>query len=76
MERGEIDLETIVKNLKDNKSFTPSKIRFYWEQMLEATAAIHEKGIIHADIKPANFLMIKAELHRLFQFISTHKYKF
>ena len=25
MERGEIDLETIVKNLKDSKSFTPSK---------------------------------------------------
>ena len=42
MERGEIDLETIVKNLKDNKSFTPSKVRFYWEQMLEATAALHE----------------------------------
>lgn len=62
MERGEIDLDTIVRTLKSQKNLTPSKIRFYWEQMLEATAEMHAKGIIHADIKPANFILVKGVL--------------
>lgn len=58
MERGEIDLDTIVRNLKAKKNFTPAKLRFYWEQMLEAICQIHHNGIIHADIKPANFILV------------------
>ena len=59
MERGEIDLETIIRSLKDSKLLTPSKIRYYWEQMLETMVEIHKFGVIHCDIKPANFLMVK-----------------
>ena len=36
MERGECDLETIVEKLIEKDRFTPAKIRYYWEEMLEA----------------------------------------
>lgn len=62
MERGEIDLETIIRDLKTQKKLTPSKIRFYWEQMLEALDEVHQNGVIHADIKPANFILVKGNL--------------
>lgn len=62
LERGEIDLEKIIKKLKFENRLTPTKIRFYWEQMLEAVAQIHDKGVIHADLKPANFLQVSSEL--------------
>lgn len=57
-----MDLDEIIKHLKLKKRLTPAKIRFYWEQMLEAVDQIHDKGIIHADIKPSNFLLVKDEL--------------
>ena len=36
LEHGEADLEQIVKSLKEKKNFTVSKMKYYWEQMLEA----------------------------------------
>jgi serine/threonine-protein kinase TTK/MPS1 len=34
-------------------------IRNYWEQMLQAVQAIHDANIIHSDLKPANFLLVR-----------------
>ena len=62
MERGEIDLDRIVQGLQLKKRFTSSKIRFYWEQMLEAVAEVHDRGVIHADLKPANFMLVGGTL--------------
>lgn len=62
LERGELDLEKIIRELKSTKSLTPCKLRYFWEQMLECVHAIHQHGIIHADIKPANFLMVQGQL--------------
>ena len=62
LERGELDLEKIIRRLKCNNNLTPSKLRYFWEQMLECVNAIHEQGIVHADIKPANFLMVQGQL--------------
>lgn len=62
LERGELDLERVIRELKSSNSLTPCKLRYFWEQMLECVHAVHEHGIVHADIKPANFLMVQGQL--------------
>ena len=58
MERGEVDLCSLVDRLNNKNLLTPAKIRFLWEGMLEALKCVHEKRIVHSDIKPANFLLV------------------
>ena len=62
LERGEIDLENVIDKLKKDNNFTVAKMRFYWEQMLEAVQECHASGVIHADIKPQNFVLVKGQL--------------
>ena len=62
LERGEVDLSDVIKNLQSKNRLTATKIRFYWEQMLEAVKDCHSKGVIHADVKPCNFVMVKGQL--------------
>ena len=62
MERGECDLSHILAKLEKDERLTPSKIRFYWEQMLEAVQAVHEHHFVHADIKPQNFILVQGLL--------------
>ncbi|XP_071955984.1 dual specificity protein kinase TTK-like [Antedon mediterranea] len=59
MECGSIDLSTF---LRRNKNISEDKIRFYWREMLEAVNVIHQEGIVHSDLKPANFLFVEATL--------------
>ncbi|XP_033116978.1 mitogen-activated protein kinase kinase kinase 5-like isoform X2 [Anneissia japonica] len=59
MECGSIDLSTF---LRRNKNIREDKIRFYWHEMLEAVHVIHQEGIIHSDLKPANFLFVEGTL--------------
>ncbi|KAF3481606.1 serine/threonine-protein kinase MPS1 [Arthroderma uncinatum] len=64
MEMGESDLHTVIR-LKVNAEdsiFDPSFARFYWKEMLECVQAVHEYDIVHADLKPANFLLVKGKL--------------
>ena len=37
-------------------------LRYYWEQMLEAVQTVHDAGVVHADIKPNNFVLVKGHL--------------
>ena len=59
MEKGEMDLE---KHLHLNRKMEYDKIRHLWIQMLCAVNSIHKQGIIHTDLKPANFLFVDSSL--------------
>ncbi|MBN3318103.1 TTK kinase, partial [Atractosteus spatula] len=59
MECGNLDLNTW---LRSRKSVNPLERKFYWRNMLEAVHTIHKHGIIHSDLKPANFVIVNASL--------------
>ena len=37
-------------------------MRLLWQQMLQSVDTIHKANIIHADLKPANFLFVRGNL--------------
>ncbi|KAF1991309.1 kinase-like protein [Aulographum hederae CBS 113979] len=59
MECGQSDLLSMIKkeNNRPNARLNIETVRRYWKQMLESVANIHRQGIVHSDIKPANFLV-------------------
>lgn len=58
MELGETDLNQLL-NRQAGKAISFRFIKHIWEQMLEAVHAVHEAGIIHTDLKPANFVLVQ-----------------
>ncbi|XP_058163063.1 dual specificity protein kinase TTK isoform X2 [Dasypus novemcinctus] len=59
MECGNIDLNSW---LRKKKSVNPWERKSYWKNMLEAVHTIHQHGIVHSDLKPANFLIVDGML--------------
>ncbi|CAG7716223.1 unnamed protein product, partial [Allacma fusca] len=58
MELGQYDLGVALKD----SVFTVSEVKATWERMLTIVAKIHERGIVHSDLKPANFVYIGRKL--------------
>lgn len=61
MECGDADLAKVLQK-KKGKPLDENFIRLYWQQMLQAVQTIHDKRIIHSDLKPANFLVVQGTL--------------
>ncbi|XP_073146728.1 serine/threonine-protein kinase MPS1 [Henckelia pumila] len=67
LEYGEIDLAHMLSQKwgeLDGSIATIDEnwLRFYWKQILLAVNTIHEERIVHSDLKPANFLLVKGSL--------------
>ncbi|KAJ3960033.1 hypothetical protein N0V92_003310 [Colletotrichum tropicale] len=64
MEMGELDLNTLIRSRQNPEAakFDPVFVRFYWQEMLECIQAVHQCEIVHSDLKPANFVLVKGRL--------------
>ena len=62
MEKGDTDLASLIKKYTMKKEMTPAMIKHYWSEMLHAVAVIHKRGVIHKDLKPANFMLVAGTL--------------
>lgn len=60
MEKGDSDLHKILQGYTTHIPLY--SLTNYWYQMLQAVNYIHQNGVIHSDLKPANFLMINGRL--------------
>ncbi|BGP55114.1 Serine/threonine kinase mps1 [Rhodotorula sphaerocarpa] len=61
MEAGETDLNTLLGTYA-GKPTSLNFIRYIWEQMLSAVQVIHDEAVVHSDLKPANFVLVKGRL--------------
>ncbi|XP_057317492.1 dual specificity protein kinase TTK-like [Hydractinia symbiolongicarpus] len=59
LEIGSRDLANV---LRQSKELSPETLKHYWKQMLLAVSVVHEQGVVHADLKPANFLFVGSVL--------------
>lgn len=64
MEMGERDLNGVMnaRQSPDSAKLDMVFVRFTWKEMLECVQAVHRKDIVHSDLKPANFVLVKGEL--------------
>lgn len=65
MECGEIDLARLLQTMTDPSSESEINmvwVAYYWQQMLQAVQVIHEEKIVHSDLKPANFVLVRGQL--------------
>lgn len=61
MECGEIDFAALLEEQR-GKPLNMNFVGMYWEQMLEAVHAVHAQNVVHTDLKPANFVLVKGRL--------------
>lgn len=64
MEAGEADLANMFKERIscENATLDLTWTRYFWKEMVECVAAVHAVNIVHSDLKPANFVMLKGKL--------------
>ncbi|XP_065156100.1 probable serine/threonine-protein kinase mps1 isoform X2 [Atheta coriaria] len=63
LEKGGRDFAQILREHSRNVAHLPAfMVHFYWMQMLHAVGQMHSKGVIHSDLKPANFIEIRERL--------------
>lgn len=70
MEKGDIDFNKVLQSYTTDIPLYELVDYFY--QMLKAVHFIHKNGVIHSDLKPANFLMINGRLKLIDFGIASH----
>ena len=45
-------------SLASEEGLSEIDVKYYWEGMLKSVSVVHKAGIIHSDLKPANFLIV------------------
>ena len=69
LELGETDLDCLLRERKNKKrNLTDKEIKNLWTQMVKAVNAIHSVGILHLDLKPGNFILMKTGRLKLIDF--------
>ncbi|KAI6219499.1 Protein kinase domain-containing protein [Aphelenchoides fujianensis] len=58
MELGETNFKDFIKNRTAQRRHDAETICFYWREMVKCVSVIHSKNIVHADLKPANFVLV------------------
>ncbi|GAA6025068.1 hypothetical protein JCM11491_006060 [Sporobolomyces phaffii] len=61
MEAGDTDLNSLLAGYS-GLELSLNRVRYIWEQMLCAVQVIHEESIVHSDLKPANFVVVKGRV--------------
>ncbi|GLB38489.1 putative protein kinase superfamily protein [Lyophyllum shimeji] len=61
MECGEVDLARLISE-RAHEPLNMVWVAYYWQQMLQAVHVIHEEKIVHSDLKPANFVIVRGQL--------------
>ncbi|KAI6243101.1 Dual specificity protein kinase TTK-like protein [Aphelenchoides fujianensis] len=62
MELGEMDFAQLFKKRPGGGRLDAESIRFYWHEMVKCVSAIQAKNIVHADLKPANFVLVDGSI--------------
>ncbi|CCE86770.1 Piso0_005282 [Millerozyma farinosa CBS 7064] len=63
MECGDIDLAHVLQNkLSISNELDINFVKYHSIEMLRCVHEVHQAGIVHSDLKPANFLFIKGVL--------------
>lgn len=64
MEKGDTDLSQVIYSYFESKDklIDGLFIKFYWRGLLQAVNDIHQHGIVHADLKPVNFILSKNQI--------------
>lgn len=63
MECGEIDLAHVLQNrLSEGNALDYDFVKYHSIEVLRCVQAVHNSGIVHSDLKPANFLFMKGTL--------------
>jgi Protein kinase domain len=74
--QGEVLITGFITDLEtppEPKTVKPGQRRFLIDQMISVVLALHRKGVIHGDIKPANMLLCSDRKLRLCDFAEARR---